>query len=162
MSRWERALDQGSRSSTSSFSRAGKSSVRPPEAILAEQGKFGRCSPHWILLAGTPSVLSQWERTSLFISRLVGKVVFRSIQFVALLDTPIFLLFDPTPSAVSQTLPFKVYEAALAEGGDESEAEGMFVELEYGIETGEAERIAVDGVSRGGIEGDDSSGKYWQ
>lgn len=70
-------------------------------------------------------------------------------------------MFDPTPSPGSQTLPLKVYEAALAEGGKESESEGKFVELEYGIETGEAERIAVDGVSTGAMAGggEDTSGE---
>ncbi|ORY29165.1 hypothetical protein BCR39DRAFT_533045 [Naematelia encephala] len=74
-------------------------------------------------------------------------------QFTSLIDTPVFLLFDPTPSSAQEIaeLPIKVYEAALAELGKESEAEGKFVELEFEIETGEAERIAVDGVSRGGI-----------
>lgn len=54
-----------------------------------------------------------------------------------------------------------MYEAALAEGGKESESEGKFVELEYGIETGEAERIAVDGVSTGAMAGggEDTSGE---
>lgn len=37
---------------------------------------------------------------------------------------------------------------------------GKFVELEYGVESGEAERIAVDGVSRGGMgEGDENAGE---
>lgn len=66
-------------------------------------------------------------------------------QFSILIDTPIFLLFDPGNS--TQDLPLTVYEAAL-ESRDEN---GKFVQLEYGIETGEAERIAVDGVSRGGM-----------
>ena len=69
------------------------------------------------------------------------------------LNTPIFVLFDPTPAPGSQALPLAVYEAALPEGGKENDVEGQFVQLEYGIETGEAERIAVDGVSRGGLNG---------
>ena len=75
------------------------------------------------------------------------------------IDTPIFLLFDPS-APHEQNLPLKVYEAALAEGGKQEQSEGGFVQLEFGIETGEAERIAVDGVSRGGMGGDeDSSGE---
>ncbi|BEI91744.1 uncharacterized protein CcaverHIS019_0405640 [Cutaneotrichosporon cavernicola] len=53
-----------------------------------------------------------------------------------------FVLFNPDIPDGAKTLPFSVYEAAL-EG--ESSA-GKFVRLECGIETGEAERIAVDGV----------------
>lgn len=35
------------------------------------------------------------------------------------------------------------------------------MELEYGVESGEAERIAVDGVSKGGKgENDESAGEY--
>ncbi|WWD21032.1 hypothetical protein CI109_105513 [Kwoniella shandongensis] len=79
-------------------------------------------------------------------------------QFAGTIDTPIFLLFQPDPIPGSQALPIKIYEAALSsEGGtkeSENETEGKFVQLEYGIETGEAERIAVDGVSRGGMGGD--------
>lgn len=67
-----------------------------------------------------------------------------------LVETPIFLLFGTDESA---GLPLKVYEAA-TEGDD---GRSRFAELAYGIETGEAERIAVDGVSRG--TDDDSAGK---
>ncbi|CAD6564077.1 MAG: hypothetical protein TREMPRED_003183, partial [Tremellales sp. Tagirdzhanova-0007] len=74
-------------------------------------------------------------------------------QFAISLDTPIFLLFNPTPSPGSQNLPLKVYEAILVEGGEKTEVKAKFVELEYEIETGEAERIAVDGISRGAMEG---------
>ncbi|KAK8843443.1 hypothetical protein IAR55_007100 [Kwoniella newhampshirensis] len=75
-------------------------------------------------------------------------------RFTESIETPVFLIFHPDPTPGSQALPITIYEAALAEGGKESEAEGKFVQLEYGIETGEAERIAVDGVSRGGMGGD--------
>nr|XP_018259028.1 uncharacterized protein I303_08571 [Kwoniella dejecticola CBS 10117]OBR81186.1 hypothetical protein I303_08571 [Kwoniella dejecticola CBS 10117] len=75
-------------------------------------------------------------------------------QFAELIETPIFLLFNPDHPATSQALPVTIYEAALAEGGKDSATEGKFVELAYGIETGEAERIAVDGVSRGGMGGE--------
>jgi COP9 signalosome complex subunit 6 len=68
----------------------------------------------------------------------------------SLIESPIFLLFGTDESA---GLPLKVYEAAI-----EGEEGGIkFAELVYGIETGEAERIAVDGVSRG--TDDDSAGK---
>jgi COP9 signalosome complex subunit 6 len=41
-----------------------------------------------------------------------------------------------------------VYESALSEGKD-SDGGAKFVKLEYGVETGEAERIAVDAAQRG-------------
>nr|XP_019047778.1 COP9 signalosome complex subunit 6 [Kwoniella bestiolae CBS 10118]OCF26708.1 COP9 signalosome complex subunit 6 [Kwoniella bestiolae CBS 10118] len=75
-------------------------------------------------------------------------------QLTEIIDTPIFLLFHPNHSPASQALPVTIYEAALAEGGKDNSTEGKFVELAYGIETGEAERIAVDGVSRGGMGGE--------
>ncbi|WWC73242.1 uncharacterized protein I206_107208 [Kwoniella pini CBS 10737] len=75
-------------------------------------------------------------------------------QFAEIIETPIFLLFDSEHQPASQALPVKIYEAALAEGGKDEDTKGKFVELVYGIETGEAERIAVDGVSRGGMGGE--------
>lgn len=66
------------------------------------------------------------------------------------MDSPILLVFgtDEAPG-----LPLKVYEGARA-GDDNID---KFAEVPYGVETGEAERIAVDGVSRG--TDDDSAGK---
>lgn len=61
-----------------------------------------------------------------------------------------FLLFGTDDAS---GLPLKVYEAAIE--GEEGNVK--FAELGYGIETGEAERIAVDGVSRG--TSDDSAGR---
>ncbi|GFZ51424.1 hypothetical protein JCM24511_09186 [Saitozyma sp. JCM 24511] len=80
--------------------------------------------------------------------------VFVQQQLLELVDTPIFLLFHPS-STSNQDLPVTIYESALAEGSNDDESAGKFVELEYGIETGEAERIAVDGVSRGDMGGGD-------
>lgn len=73
------------------------------------------------------------------------------VQFAGLVESPICLVFGTDESG---GLPLKVYEAAIE--GDEGNAQ--FAELAYGIETGEAERIAVDGVSRG--TDDDSAGKH--
>ncbi|WRT68904.1 uncharacterized protein IL334_005886 [Kwoniella shivajii] len=75
-------------------------------------------------------------------------------EFAEMVDTPIFLLFNPNDRPGSQTLPITIFESALAEGGKDEVNGGRFVELAYGIETGEAERIAVDGVSRGGMGGE--------
>lgn len=49
----------------------------------------------------------------------------------------------------AKDLPLTIYESALSEGTD-SDAGAKFVKLDYGIESGEAERIAVDGAQRGG------------
>lgn len=57
-----------------------------------------------------------------------------------MIDSPILLLFS---TAETSGLPIKVFEAVADETVD------GFVQLDYGIETGEAERIAVDGISRG-------------
>lgn len=67
----------------------------------------------------------------------------------------IFALFNPDIPDDTQVLPFTVYESALTEGGEG----GKFVQLECGVETGEAERIAVDGVTKE-VGGDgDTSGR---
>jgi COP9 signalosome complex subunit 6 len=54
-----------------------------------------------------------------------------------------------------------VYESALAEGAagasGDAGSKAKFMQLEYGVETGEAERIAVDGVTRGDMDGDGES-----
>ncbi len=114
---------------------------------------------HWLVFhrCGT-----EWRRCCIARAGKSMPATRAEMQFVNAIDTPIFLLFDPTPAERSQTLPLKVYEAALAEGGKENQGEGKFVQLEYGIETGEAERIAVDGVSRGGLDGggEENSGEF--
>lgn len=65
-----------------------------------------------------------------------------------------FVLFNPDIPEGAKTLPFSVYEAALE--GESST--GKFVRLECGIETGEAERIAVDGVTKDGSGEADQTG----
>ncbi|TXT08758.1 hypothetical protein VHUM_02886 [Vanrija humicola] len=56
------------------------------------------------------------------------------------------VIFNPAIPQGTKQLPFTVFES-LGDGG-ESEREGKFVQVDYGIETGEAERIAVDGVAK--------------
>lgn len=63
-------------------------------------------------------------------------------QILTLVDSPILLVFGTDEAS---GLPLKIYEGARA-GDDNID---KFAEVPYGIETGEAERIAVDGVSRG-------------
>jgi len=69
---------------------------------------------------------------------------------MTLVDSPVLLVFGTDEAS---GLPLKVYEGARA-GEDNID---KFAEVPYGIETGEAERIAVDGVSRG--TDSDSAGK---
>jgi COP9 signalosome complex subunit 6 len=67
----------------------------------------------------------------------------------------IFIVFNPDIPEGAQTLPFNVYESALE--GEASGASGRFVQLECGVETGEAERIAVDGITKEvGGDGDET------
>lgn len=71
----------------------------------------------------------------------------------------VFVLFNPDIPEDAQALPFTVYESALTEGAD---GDGKFVQLEVGVETGEAERIAVDGITKE-VGGDgDTSGRELQ
>lgn len=74
-----------------------------------------------------------------------------------------FVLFNPDIPQNTKVLPFSVYESALPEGDQDSDKEGKFVQLDCGIETGEAERIAVDGVTKDGSgEIDQSGGKSFR
>lgn len=54
---------------------------------------------------------------------------------------------DPT----AQTLPFKAYEPTIEIRDRKSRS--VFIEAAYSVETGEAERIAVDWTAKGGSSG---------
>lgn len=84
-----------------------------------------------------------------------------NVQVTGFVDTPIFLQFNNEPSPGAKDLPLNLYEAALSEAKD-TDAGGKFVKLEFGVETGEAERIAVDGATRGGMgaQEDDQGALY--
>jgi COP9 signalosome complex subunit 6 len=79
-----------------------------------------------------------------------------TIQLSAVIDTPIFLLFNKEIPAGAKDLPLTLYESALSEGKS-ADGGARFVKLEYGVETGEAERIAVDGAQRGGMGAQEES-----
>ena len=51
----------------------------------------------------------------------------------------------------AQTLPIKVYEPTMDFHGGKARA--VYIEVPYNVETGEAERIAVDWTARGGGSG---------
>ncbi|KAG7580016.1 hypothetical protein FFLO_00224 [Filobasidium floriforme] len=88
-------------------------------------------------------------------------------QFLPILETPLFLLMTP-PSASSSTkstfnssdLPLRIYESALAQPQDANNTKAApFLELGYTVETGEAERIAVDGAVKAVAGGGEGSGE---
>lgn len=70
----------------------------------------------------------------------------------------IFLLFNPNIPKDTKQLPFAVFESALTEGAD-TEKTGKFVQLELGVEAGEAERIAVDDVANENAGDSDPTGR---
>jgi len=78
-------------------------------------------------------------------------------QFTGYCSTPLLLLLQPSTTLVgsadgtSQNLPFKAYEQTF-EIKDRT-SRSVFVEAAYNVETGEAERIAVDWTAKGGGSG---------
>ncbi|KAK1232074.1 hypothetical protein PQX77_004792 [Marasmius sp. AFHP31] len=78
-------------------------------------------------------------------------------EFTGYCSTPLLLLLQPgskLPNSASGTgsdLPFKAYEATVEIR--ERSSRSVFVEATYKVETGEAERIAVDWTARGGGSG---------
>lgn len=74
-------------------------------------------------------------------------------QFTGYCATPLLLVLsssNDTPSS-DQALPFKAYEPTFELR--ERVSRVVFVEAPYTVETGEAERIAVDWTARGGGSG---------
>lgn len=67
-------------------------------------------------------------------------------------------MFNPAIPEDAKHLPFSVFESALTEGTDIDKA-GKFVELEVGVEAGEAERIAVDDVANENTSDSDPTGR---
>ncbi|THH17396.1 hypothetical protein EW146_g3399 [Bondarzewia mesenterica] len=76
-------------------------------------------------------------------------------QFIAYSSTPLLLILQPSsaagPSDASGQLPLKAYEPTI-EIRDRS-SRSVFIEAPFSVETGEAERIAVDWTARGGEGG---------
>ncbi|KAJ4476666.1 hypothetical protein J3R30DRAFT_317868 [Lentinula aciculospora] len=79
------------------------------------------------------------------------------VQFTGYCSTPLLLILQPTTNLLgsadgtSQNLPFKAYEQTI-EIKDRS-SRSVFVEASFNVETGEAERIAVDWTAKGGGSG---------
>ncbi|KAF8898427.1 COP9 signalosome subunit 6 [Infundibulicybe gibba] len=78
-------------------------------------------------------------------------------QFTGYCSTPLLLVLQPSLNTAAnsdvnaQTLPFKAYEPSIEIR--ERTSRSVFIEVAYNVETGEAERIAVDWTARGGGSG---------
>ncbi|KAJ7630568.1 COP9 signalosome subunit 6 [Roridomyces roridus] len=78
-------------------------------------------------------------------------------QFTGYCSTPLLLLLQPSISLAAssdvnaQNLPFKAYEPSIELR--ERKSRSVYIEVPYTVETGEAERIAVDWTARGGGSG---------
>ncbi|KAF8202942.1 maintenance of mitochondrial structure and function-domain-containing protein [Pholiota molesta] len=78
-------------------------------------------------------------------------------QFTGYCSTPLLLILQPSLALTSstdvnaQTLPFKAYEPTIELRDRKSRS--VYIEVPYNVETGEAERIAVDWTARGGGSG---------
>lgn len=78
-------------------------------------------------------------------------------QFATYTQNPLLLILQPGLQNVKssgktehqQQLPISVYEPTLGLGTNRT----MLIKVEYKVETGEAERIAVDWTSKGGEGG---------
>lgn len=77
-----------------------------------------------------------------------------TVQFTGYCSTPLLLLLQPSSSVSSssditgQSLPFKAYEPSVEIR--DKKTRSVFIEAPYKVETGEAERIAVDWTAKGG------------
>ncbi|RXW13104.1 hypothetical protein EST38_g12753 [Candolleomyces aberdarensis] len=78
-------------------------------------------------------------------------------QFTGYCSTPLLLVLQPSLSLPggsdinAQSLPFKAYEPTVEI--KERTSRSVFIEVPYNVETGEAERIAVDWTAKGGGSG---------
>ena len=75
-------------------------------------------------------------------------------KFTGYCSTPLLLLLQPSGATISaaalnnQILPFKAYEPSIEIRDRKSRQ--VYIEVPFNVETGEAERIAVDWTARGG------------
>ena len=78
-------------------------------------------------------------------------------KFTVYCSTPLLLVLQPSLSLAggsdinAQSLPFKAYEPTVEI--KERTSRSVYIEVPYNVETGEAERIAVDWTARGGGSG---------
>ncbi|KAK6532702.1 hypothetical protein TWF281_006880 [Arthrobotrys megalospora] len=84
-------------------------------------------------------------------------------QLLAHNESLIFLAMHPsaTQQSAGGKLPLTIYESVYEEEGDTPETKVLkmkFTELDYTVETGEAEMIGVDQVAKGGLNAGDETG----
>ncbi|KAJ2920283.1 hypothetical protein MD484_g72, partial [Candolleomyces efflorescens] len=78
-------------------------------------------------------------------------------KFTVYCSTPLLLVLQPSLSLAggsdinAQSLPFKAYEPTVEI--KERTSRSVYIEVPYNVETGEAERIAVDWTAKGGGSG---------
>jgi COP9 signalosome complex subunit 6 len=107
----------------------------------------------WYTVAPHPTIrhIALHEQVLRFFS-LIIEFYRRPSKFTGYCSTPLLLLLQPNHQLSSdvnaQTLPFKAYEPTVEIKDRKSRP--VFVEAPYNVETGEAERIAVDWTARGG------------
>ncbi|KAJ7102284.1 COP9 signalosome subunit 6 [Mycena belliarum] len=90
-------------------------------------------------------------------ARPTARLIALHEQFTGYCSTPLLLILQPSITLVAssdvnaQNLPFKAYEPTIELRDRKSRS--VFIEVPYKVETGEAERIAVDWTARGGGSG---------
>ncbi|OJA20429.1 hypothetical protein AZE42_09472 [Rhizopogon vesiculosus] len=108
----------------------------------------------WYTIAPVPTSrhIALHEQARQFFRLLASET--HSLQFTGYCSTPLLLVLQPsiiTPSSsdiTGQTLPFKAYEPTIEIR--DKKTRSVFIEAPYKVETGEAERIAVDWTAKGG------------
>jgi len=67
-------------------------------------------------------------------------------QFISFNESPLYLVLDPIVTGTTKGLPVQIFESELRIINDEPTF--LFSKVQYRVETGESERIAVDHVAR--------------
>jgi len=115
-----------------------------PEYFKTKQDQFKKVFPLYDIL-GWYSTGSEAKPADLEIHK----------QIMTYNESPLFLLLDPL--AISKELPITIYESELHIINDVPVM--MFAKTQYKIETGEAERIAVDNIARVNVGGSTEGSK---
>ncbi|KAJ3268074.1 COP9 signalosome complex subunit 6 [Borealophlyctis nickersoniae] len=102
--------------------------------FLNKQEQFRQVFPNYDFLG--------WYSTGL---KPTAREIHIHQQFIEFNESPIFLQLSPTGAVTSKELPITMYESVIDIVDDA--AQMMFVKTQFKVETGEAERIAVDHVA---------------
>jgi len=68
-------------------------------------------------------------------------------------EVPLFLLMNPSPESKSKQLPLRIYESEIYSSSENQEMP-IFIDIPFELETNQAERIAIDQVTK--LTGTDS------